>query len=233
MDGGWGESRRQLGECPHGRALSAGKAHPVSPYARAQHERAYSSSMGFTRVDGTLRPLICSHIGCASKTPFSDCDDAGNARRSRRFLRFCCVRRRDGSFSLLGGHVMRKHIAISRRTSLLPLAAALVVALTCGTQAQAGDCNDTDQRLESLRPDKGVQAWAASMRLGRGASAAQTQVSPDHRTTVVRNCNDQGSGSLRNAVSNASSGDTIDLGQLHCSTITLTSGAIEIGRAHV
>jgi len=124
---------------------------------------------------------------------------------------------------------MRKHIAISRRTSLLPLAAALVVALTCGTQAQAGDCNDTDQRLESLRPDKGVQAWAASMRLGRGASAAQTQVSPDHRTTVVRNCNDQGSGSLRNAVSNASSGDTIDLGQLHCSTITLTSGAIEIG----
>ena len=45
---------------------------------------------------------------------------------------------------------------------------------------------------------------------------------------VVTNCDDSGPGSLRDAVAGAASGDTIDLSQLTCSTITLTSGAIEI-----
>lgn len=43
---------------------------------------------------------------------------------------------------------------------------------------------------------------------------------------VVHNCNDSGSGSLRNALGNANSGDTIDLTQLSCSQITLTTGSI-------
>jgi hypothetical protein len=42
----------------------------------------------------------------------------------------------------------------------------------------------------------------------------------------VANCDDSGAGSLRATVAAATSGDTVDLSQLPCSTITLTSGAI-------
>ena len=47
---------------------------------------------------------------------------------------------------------------------------------------------------------------------------------------TVANCNDSGAGSLRSAVANATSGDTVvfDMGQMNCSTITLTSGQIVI-----
>jgi hypothetical protein len=45
----------------------------------------------------------------------------------------------------------------------------------------------------------------------------------------VTNCDDSGAGSLRDAVNNAADGDTIDLTNLACSKITLTSGAIAIG----
>ena len=44
----------------------------------------------------------------------------------------------------------------------------------------------------------------------------------------VANGADSAAGSLRDAVAHAASGDTIDLAHLHCSTITLTSGAIAI-----
>ena len=43
---------------------------------------------------------------------------------------------------------------------------------------------------------------------------------------VVQNCNDSGSGSLRQALLDAGNGDTIDLTQLSCSSITLTTGSI-------
>ncbi len=45
-------------------------------------------------------------------------------------------------------------------------------------------------------------------------------------TTIVQNCDDSGPGSLRDAYFNAVDGETIDLSQLACSTITLTSGAL-------
>jgi len=47
---------------------------------------------------------------------------------------------------------------------------------------------------------------------------------------TVTNCANTGGGSLRSAVASAGSGDTIvfDTGQMNCSTITLTSGQIEI-----
>jgi hypothetical protein len=52
---------------------------------------------------------------------------------------------------------------------------------------------------------------------------------PGGTTIPVTNCNDDGSGSLRDAVENvAVSGDTVDMGGLSCSTITLTSGAIVV-----
>jgi len=50
----------------------------------------------------------------------------------------------------------------------------------------------------------------------------------DAATVKVINCNDSGSGSLRDAVGNSTSGDTIDMSSLSCRVITLTSGAIMI-----
>ncbi len=47
-------------------------------------------------------------------------------------------------------------------------------------------------------------------------------------TIFVANCDDSGTGSLRDAVGIAVSGDTVDLTTLGCSTISLTSGAIAI-----
>jgi hypothetical protein len=46
-------------------------------------------------------------------------------------------------------------------------------------------------------------------------------------TLVVANCDDSGPGSLRDTIGNAASGETIDLGQLECGTITL-AGAIDV-----
>src|SRR5690606_38145142 len=43
---------------------------------------------------------------------------------------------------------------------------------------------------------------------------------------LVENCNDSGAGSLRAAYGSALDGATVDLSQLACSTITLTSGPI-------
>lgn len=48
---------------------------------------------------------------------------------------------------------------------------------------------------------------------------------------AVSNCNDSGSGSLREAVAAAADGDTVDLSTLMCGTITLTSGAITVAQS--
>ena len=51
-------------------------------------------------------------------------------------------------------------------------------------------------------------------------------------TLTVTNCADDGSaGTLRSVIAAAASGDTIDLGQLSCSTITLTQGAVAIAQS--
>lgn len=50
---------------------------------------------------------------------------------------------------------------------------------------------------------------------------------------AVGNCADSGTGSLRGAIAAAASGDTIDLGQLGCSKITLTSGEIPVAVANL
>lgn len=65
------------------------------------------------------------------------------------------------------------------------------------------------------------------------ATASVTASSTPHvpANVVVSNCEDSGSGSLRDAVSNAVSGDTIDMTGLTCSTITLTTGTIAIGQS--
>jgi hypothetical protein len=52
--------------------------------------------------------------------------------------------------------------------------------------------------------------------------------SQPNATLVVTNCDDSGAGSLRDTIAAAVSGDTIDLTQLTCSTITLTSSYLTI-----
>jgi len=58
---------------------------------------------------------------------------------------------------------------------------------------------------------------------GAGASAAPRQAAS---AVIVGNCDDSGTGSLRDAVANAVSGDVIDLTALECSSITLTTGSL-------
>ena len=51
---------------------------------------------------------------------------------------------------------------------------------------------------------------------------------PNPPAIVVANCHDSGAGSLRAAVLVASEGETVDLSQLSCSSITLSSGEIDV-----
>jgi hypothetical protein len=66
---------------------------------------------------------------------------------------------------------------------------------------------------------------ALSLALGAGLLAHNAEV---RAAPPVTNCADSGTGSFRASVAAAVSGETIDLSSLACSTITLTSGAIDI-----
>ncbi|MET0231161.1 MAG: choice-of-anchor Q domain-containing protein [Rhodanobacteraceae bacterium] len=75
-----------------------------------------------------------------------------------------------------------------------------------------------------LRPLAAAFALAFAIHAALPAHAS----SPPH-TLVVGNCDDSGAGSLRDAVDHAVDDDTIDLTQLSCSTISLSTGAIFVG----
>jgi hypothetical protein len=110
------------------------------------------------------------------------------------------------------------------RHSLLPLAGCLAAAL-----AIAPATADAQRPLEHY--DAWRNIWIRSGLLpGLHARASVRHAGPAKaragRVRPVDNCNDSGPGSLRDAVAEAASGDTVDLSQLRCSTITLTGGAI-------
>ena len=69
------------------------------------------------------------------------------------------------------------------------------------------------QRDALVRPSRAHGAVAKTAQRAAGA-------------VVVGNCDDSGAGSLRDAVTNAVSGDVIDLTTLDCSSITLTTGSL-------
>jgi len=75
---------------------------------------------------------------------------------------------------------------------------------------------------------------AACLALAAGAAVASDAAprfpTPPRGAVAVTNCDDAGPGSLRDAIAIAASGDTIDLTQLACSTITLTSGALGVAQ---
>jgi Bacterial Ig domain len=73
-----------------------------------------------------------------------------------------------------------------------------------------------------------MRSLAVCLAVALGAASAAPLSSPlrPQGTIVVTNCSDSGPGSLRDAVQGDTLGVPIDLSQLSCSTITLTSGAI-------
>ncbi|MEP6483424.1 MAG: choice-of-anchor Q domain-containing protein [Rudaea sp.] len=79
--------------------------------------------------------------------------------------------------------------------------------------------------MKTLRRSLSLHPLAASLALVLGMSDI-------HAAVVVQNCKDSGAGSLRQAVIDNTSGP-IDLTQLACSRITLTSGAINVQRAQL
>ena len=79
-----------------------------------------------------------------------------------------------------------------------------------------------------LRSSRLCSALVLALTLHEAADARAVPVSAP-AVLPVTNCNDAGSGSLRDAVASAVDGDTIDMTQLTCSTISLMTGAIDVG----
>ncbi|MGA8277550.1 MAG: choice-of-anchor Q domain-containing protein [Rhodanobacteraceae bacterium] len=124
---------------------------------------------------------------------------------------------------------------------LTPLAACLGVVLAFGSGTRVlADPLTAPARPAYWMPDAALTSLADPRRFNAsvltGASIGPRAPdrrpmpanSPSATTVTVSNCNDHGTGSLRSAVAGAVSGDTIDLGGLTCSTITLSTGAITI-----
>lgn len=103
-----------------------------------------------------------------------------------------------------------------------PIAACLMLAFAVSAGAAATGANG---RAASLPSDFGRFAepngsLPKSIRIG-------SQKVP---TATVTNCDDDGTGSLRATVAAAASGDVVDLSALSCSTISLTSGFIDVSQ---
>ena len=79
-----------------------------------------------------------------------------------------------------------------------------------------------------VRPSRCALTIAVSLILPVAVAKEAPRPSQPAGSIVVQNCDDSGPGSLRDTIAGAASGDMIDLSELTCSTITLTSGAIEI-----
>lgn len=112
------------------------------------------------------------------------------------------------------------------RFPLRPLAACLAVALSAAP-LRADPVNDGRHTTASVA-SQGESMMHGARGAGKAFAARAGNKPRAPATVVVANCDDSGPGSLRDAVATAVSGDTIDMGALTCSTITLTSGAIVI-----
>jgi len=108
---------------------------------------------------------------------------------------------------------------------------AIGLALILGSSA-AGAAANAPLLGAGLWPALGSQSRFPDQRgtflpqlRAHGASVTSAPRRPA-ATIVVGNCDDSGAGSLRDAVTNAVSGDVIDLTALDCSSITLTTGSL-------
>lgn len=104
---------------------------------------------------------------------------------------------------------------------LRPLAACLAACIATSAGSTPA------QNASPLLPAGMLAPRSASAPVSNGAPLAPSS------TRVVSNCNDSGAGSLRDALTGAANGDTVDLTQLACSRISLTTGAIVFGATSV
>lgn len=123
------------------------------------------------------------------------------------------------------------------RFRLSPLASCLAAALAlasgaAGAAGRLAQAPDAEAALGRARAGDPLEQPGGWKRPDPEEIALRWQPVPHEipplpaNSIVVQNCNDSGNGSLRDALNNANSGDTIDLTQLSCSTITLTTGSL-------
>jgi hypothetical protein len=123
---------------------------------------------------------------------------------------------------------------------MTPLASCLSLSFAmAGVISQAGTVGPRAMPSRSVPPDARIapallDAWIHEP-IDRKALEDHWRAVLQHpipalplNSIPVTNCNDAGAGSLRDAVNSANSGDTIDLTNTGCSTITLTTGAIAV-----
>jgi hypothetical protein len=104
----------------------------------------------------------------------------------------------------------------TRSLRLHPLTAFVALALAAGATGGVG----------ASAPGATRATLAARHGHAPRSFAGAVPPAPLGVTRAVQNCNDSGSGSLREAYFLAGDQDTVDLGQLACSHITLTTGAL-------
>src|SRR3546814_436989 len=97
----------------------------------------------------------------------------------------------------------------------------------CARQRLVPPANDARSMANSLQLRSLSACIGALITLDAAGGDGQERVPqsqpPRH---YVTNCDDQGPGSLRDVLATAASGDSVDLTQLACSTIALTSGQL-------
>jgi hypothetical protein len=124
---------------------------------------------------------------------------------------------------------MDHRFCLRTHTRVKPLALSFALAFAGAIASPNSDALPNSSELDAAIP-KGLSPVDRDVfRKQLERVASHTPPPLPTNSIPVTNCDDSGSGSLRDAVNNAADGDTIDLTALDCSTITLTSGAISIG----
>jgi hypothetical protein len=124
----------------------------------------------------------------------------------------------------------------SRRLCMRPIAACLAWSLAAASAAPfAADAPGATGAalsrdfLSNLRGPLALSTYAAPSAIANHLASTHAAPNRPSATLLVTNCDNAGPGSLRDTVSFlAVSGDTVDLSALPCSTITLTTGAIDV-----
>lgn len=113
----------------------------------------------------------------------------------------------------------RKHLALALGMTLgLGMSAAAAVQATPSTPAHTS----LIEGLPSYRQASAIEALQRAQFAANNTNTAHSTMG----TIVVTNCDNDGTGSLRWAVDNASDGDTIDMSGLSCGTIKLTESIV-------
>ena len=128
---------------------------------------------------------------------------------------------------------MRSYPMSAKRLSTKPLTLCLLAVLALN-QSAAADLPLSPRPTEA-RWIPVIGGSISSLQRTQGEEGMRSL--SKHKTIVqnllVANCDDAGTGSLREVATNASDGETVDLTQLACGTITLATGAITISANNV